>query len=468
MLRSMPGSSMADRKVLPLGTTVLRRKSKLVKPENVVKRDTTDVACELLRVMRGPRMFGREKGGAIAAPQVGTPSRLIVYEDPPGEIADLSQEERELQGRAEPFGPKAVFNPRVRPVSDQTAVLWERNPSMPGYRALVERPLEVQVAGLDPAGVEVSYVARGWEARLVQQAVDALDGVVFTDRCITRSLRHLDAQNDPLPPDCPPVGAGGTPGKALSDEELSAIAQGGGSRGFLAGVPGLGRPNVLLVGSLMLRLRAEEVPESDVTSSEVSNVVRELKEALASKKHPFGIAAPQLGRRMRIIAVGETEKAIEKLSARVRVTEEHRAFGPLVLINPVIRRRERSPDAYFFERSTSIPGYEGVVGRALEVDVEGLDERGRPVSLTARGWKARVIQHAADVLDGVLYVDRMERRSFRRDTVEDELPDDVPQGVKAVAQRPAATQRPAARRAHSGAGKPGATSTPKGRARVRR
>mmetsp|Transcript_62971 Transcript_62971/g.178918 ORF Transcript_62971/g.178918 Transcript_62971/m.178918 type:complete len:412 (+) Transcript_62971:143-1378(+) len=384
--------------------------------------------------MRGPRALGREKGGALALPQLGTPSRLIVFEDPPGEVADLTQEERALQGRLEPFGPKAIFNPRLRPATNRTAFLWERNPSMPGYRALVERPMEVSIAGQSPTGAPVDYVAKGWEARLAQQAVDVLDGVFFTDRCVMRSLRHLDARDDPLPPKCPAVGPTGTPSQALSEAEIAASAERGGSRGFLAGVPGLGRPNVLLVGSLLLRLRAREVPPGAVTG-EAAEVARELREALASGKHPLGIAAPQLGRRMRAIAVGEMEEAVEKLTARSRVAEEHRAFAPLVLFNPVLRRKAGTPDTFFFERSTSIPGYEAVVGRALEVEVEALGEGGEAVSFTARGWQARLLQHTVDVLDGVMYVDRMERRSFRRDTIGDELPEGVPFGVRPVTKK---------------------------------
>eukprot|EP00435_Cladocopium_sp_Y103_P065265 s1084_g27.t1 len=87
--------------------------------------------------------------------------------------------------------------------------------------------------------------------------------------------------------------------------------------------------------------------------------------------------------------------------------------------------------------SASVPGYEAVVGRALEVEVEGFNEEGRAVSFDAKGWQARQLQHTADMLDGVLYVDRMETRSFRRDTVEEDLPEGVPYGVKAKASRAA-------------------------------
>lgn len=465
-MRSMPNSPISDRKVLQVGNPVLRRKAKLVPPDRIALQKSQDAASELVRVMRGPRLIGREKGGALAAPQLGTPSRVVVFEDPPGEVSELPAEQRKLEGREAPFGPKLIFNPRLRPLSDETAVLWERSVSLPAYRALVERHTSVQVTGVDPNGREVDYVATGWEARLAQQAVDVLDGNFFIDKCIIRSLRHLDARSDPLPADCPPLGpsSGAQRAPALSQEQLEAAAQQGGSRGFFSFLPGVAQSSVLLVGSLLLRLAAKAVPEEDLASQRVASAVKELREALASGSHPLGIAAHQLGHPLRIIAVGETQEQVDKLSARSRVTEEHSVFGPLVLINPEVRPCETASDAYFFERSASVPGYEAVVGRSLEVDVSALTERGERVTFTAKGWQARMIQHAADVLDGVLYVDRMERRSFRRDTLEEELPEGVPFGVRprvaaAAARRAAAAAKPPS----AGARAPAAAPPARGR-----
>ncbi|HLL54784.1 MAG TPA: peptide deformylase, partial [Myxococcaceae bacterium] len=53
-----------------------------------------------------------------------------------------------------------------------------------------------------------------------------------------------------------------------------------------------------------------------------------------------------------------------------------------------------------------------LVPRALAVRVEGLNERAEPVEIIARGWYARILQHEIDHLDGTLYLDRMEPRSF--------------------------------------------------------
>ena len=42
-----------------------------------------------------------------------------------------------------------------------------------------------------------------------------------------------------------------------------------------------------------------------------------------------------------------------------------------------------------------------------QVDVEAFNEEGRKVSFSAKGWQARQLQHTADMLEGVLYVDRL-------------------------------------------------------------
>ena len=44
--------------------------------------------------------------------------------------------------------------------------------------------------------------------------------------------------------------------------------------------------------------------------------------------------------------------------------------------------------------------------------VECLNEHGEPRVIEARGWYARILQHEIDHLDGTLYIDRMDTRSF--------------------------------------------------------
>uniref|UniRef100_A0A8C6YYX9 Peptide deformylase n=1 Tax=Nothoprocta perdicaria TaxID=30464 RepID=A0A8C6YYX9_NOTPE len=49
---------------------------------------------------------------------------------------------------------------------------------------------------------------------------------------------------------------------------------------------------------------------------------------------------------------------------------------------------------------------------AAPVPAAGVDELGEPVSWEATGWTARIIQHEMDHLDGVLFIDRMDSRTF--------------------------------------------------------
>jgi peptide deformylase len=59
------------------------------------------------------------------------------------------------------------------------------------------------------------------------------------------------------------------------------------------------------------------------------------------------------------------------------------------------------------EGCLSVPGVEGTVKRAAEVDVEGQDEYGRAVRMTGKGILARALQHEIDHLDGVLFIRRV-------------------------------------------------------------
>ena len=66
-----------------------------------------------------------------------------------------------------------------------------------------------------------------------------------------------------------------------------------------------------------------------------------------------------------------------------------------------------------FDTFNSVDGYRAVVERYLDVEVRGLDRFGQPVKVDASGWQARILQHECDHLEGTLYVDKMQPRTFR-------------------------------------------------------
>jgi peptide deformylase len=61
-----------------------------------------------------------------------------------------------------------------------------------------------------------------------------------------------------------------------------------------------------------------------------------------------------------------------------------------------------------WEGCLSIPDIRGKVVRPASVRLRALDRKGRRIELVASGLPARVIQHEADHLDGVLFFDRMQ------------------------------------------------------------
>ncbi len=59
------------------------------------------------------------------------------------------------------------------------------------------------------------------------------------------------------------------------------------------------------------------------------------------------------------------------------------------------------------EGCLSVPKKYAPVKRCTSVRMEGLNERGIPIELKARGYFARILQHEFDHLQGVLFVDRL-------------------------------------------------------------
>jgi peptide deformylase len=68
------------------------------------------------------------------------------------------------------------------------ATFFEGCLSVPGYMALVERALEVEVTGSDERGAPVSWRVSGWPARILQHEVDHLAGTLYVDRMIARTF----------------------------------------------------------------------------------------------------------------------------------------------------------------------------------------------------------------------------------------------------------------------------------------
>jgi peptide deformylase len=145
-----------------------------------------------------------------------------------------------------------------------------------------------------------------------------------------------------------------------------------------------------------LRMKAKKVHRFDAS---IQKLVDDMFETMHAA-NGAGLAAPQID-----------------LSIRVFVAEyEERRIA---LLNPEIVKAEG--EALGSEGCLSIPGYYGDnIRRAESVVVKGQDMRGKDVRVRAEGWFARIIQHEIDHLDGVLFLDRLDRPEDLREVSPEE------------------------------------------------
>ncbi len=151
------------------------------------------------------------------------------------------------------------------------------------------------------------------------------------------------------------------------------------------------------MGHPVLRAKAKALSAGDVKHAAVQQLIDDMLDTMI-EYHGVGLAAPQIHEGLRIfVAVLEAPKPEQRDDADVE---------PIALINPEITPvgDEVVED---WEGCLSIPDIRGRVPRAREIRLRALNRDGSRVEMTLRDFAARVAQHEADHLDGILFFDRM-------------------------------------------------------------
>lgn len=151
--------------------------------------------------------------------------------------------------------------------------------------------------------------------------------------------------------------------------------------------------NIVTNPNPILRQKAKTI--ADVLTSEIQALIPEMVETMV-KKDGIGLAAPQIGQSIRLIAIRYKD-------------------NDLVMINPIIIKKSLLKE-WDEEGCLSVPKIFGLVKRCKKVTVKYLDADGKPQKLSGEGLLARVIQHEIDHLDGILFIDKA--KDLR--TIEDE------------------------------------------------
>jgi len=150
---------------------------------------------------------------------------------------------------------------------------------------------------------------------------------------------------------------------------------------------------IVVYGSPILRQRAKEI-NSDYPN--LQSLVSDMFDTMY-KSDGMGLAAPQIGKSIRMIVVDATSLA-----------DEDPALGDFkkVFINPKIKILGEETFV-MNEGCLSLPKIREDVVRYNKVSISYFDENWNHFDEEYEGLKARVIQHEYDHLDGVLFIDKI-------------------------------------------------------------
>jgi peptide deformylase len=143
--------------------------------------------------------------------------------------------------------------------------------------------------------------------------------------------------------------------------------------------------------------------------SKIDDGIRELATAMLETMHAangIGLAAQQVGQALQltVIDISETEDRPSTLKLDGTDVDVVGAM-PLILLNPQVTLGPHTSSAV--EGCLSFPDITGEIERSESVVVRAETLEGEPVEMEATGLLARALQHEADHLNGILFIDRM-------------------------------------------------------------
>ena len=149
---------------------------------------------------------------------------------------------------------------------------------------------------------------------------------------------------------------------------------------------------VARMGHPVLRQPARPIEKSDLRDPLFQKLIDDMIDTMY-EYHGVGLAAPQVHEGMRIFVALLAEDPDGDTPATVVINPE---------ITPIGNTQEEG-----WEGCLSIPDIRGMVPRYVDITLKGLDRTGKATEMRLTKFAARVAQHEADHLDGVLFFDRM-------------------------------------------------------------
>ena len=173
---------------------------------------------------------------------------------------------------------------------------------------------------------------------------------------------------------------------------------------------------VVKYGTPVLRKKGLRV---DSITPEIKQLVADMFETMY-ESHGIGLAAQQVGVAMQltVLDVRGMKDRPSTLEINGKETDPD-TFMPLVLINPEIF--QVGPPVAGPEGCLSFPEIYADIIRPESIDVKATDLEGKPIKFRCGGLLARAVQHETDHLNGILFIDRMDKKD--KDELRFELED---------------------------------------------
>jgi peptide deformylase len=165
----------------------------------------------------------------------------------------------------------------------------------------------------------------------------------------------------------------------------------------------------------VLRTKGEKVNAFDAGLAQFADdMIESMHEAGG-----IGLAAQQVGRPVQLCIVDLRESDAEFTWELDGAKPPMDLFMPMVLANPKITAVPGTPETVFEEGCLSFPKIRGDVTRPDAIIAQFQDERGVPHVLKCDGLFSRCVQHEVDHLNGVLFIDRMDKKT--RSEIDDDV-----------------------------------------------
>ncbi|XP_077983011.1 peptide deformylase, mitochondrial-like [Glandiceps talaboti] len=164
------------------------------------------------------------------------------------------------------------------------------------------------------------------------------------------------------------------------------------------------------VGDPVLRGKAAPVDPAILETEKFQNILDTMVTVMR-KEGGIGISAPQIGIGYQIIALEYTKAHMSVYPKEIVKLREISQVPLTIFINPKMKILDYSKVSWP-EGCQSIKGYTAFVERYQAVQIKGLNPEGKRVTCTAEGFPARIVQHEMDHLQGQLYIDIMDSKTF--------------------------------------------------------